>query len=66
MLERSEEATIIEGERMEWSKGDLFAVPPWKWHHHENSSNGDVILFSIDDWPAMKALGFYRKEEAAP
>ena len=56
--------TVIEGERLEWGKGDIFGVPPWTWHHHENTSRGDTILFSVDDWPAMKKLGFYMKEEA--
>ena len=46
------------------SKGDIFAVPAWNWHHHENTRSDDTILFSIDDWPAMKKLGFYMKEEA--
>jgi len=59
-----EGAIVIEGERLEWHKGDIFAVPAWKWHHHENAKNSDSILFSIDDWPAMKKLGFYMKEEA--
>jgi gentisate 1,2-dioxygenase len=59
-------ALVIEGERLEWHRGDIFAVPAWNWHHHENVGNGDSILFSIDDWPAMKKLGFYLKEEAAP
>ena len=54
---------VIEGERLDWRRGDIFAVPAWKWHHHENSNRGEAILFSIDDWPAMKKLGFYRKEE---
>ena len=44
--------------------GDIFAVPAWTWHHHENTNDDDTILFSIDDWPAMKKLGFYMKEEA--
>lgn len=56
--------TVIEGERLEWDAGDLFAIPAWKWHHHENAGAGDAILFSVDDWPAMKALGHYWKEEA--
>jgi gentisate 1,2-dioxygenase len=56
-------ATEIEGERVEWGPGDLFVVPPWRWHHHENGST-DAILFSIDDWPAMTKLGFYKKEGA--
>jgi gentisate 1,2-dioxygenase len=57
-------AVVIEGERLEYGTGDIFAVPPWKWHHHENTRNAETILFSIDDWPAMKKLGFYMKEEA--
>ncbi len=57
-------AIIIEGERLEWNKGDIFATPAWKWHHHENGEAGDSILFSIDDWPAMTKMGFYRKEQA--
>jgi gentisate 1,2-dioxygenase len=59
-----EGALVIEGERLEWRRGDIFAVPAWKWHRHENTNDGDSILFSIDDWPAMKKLGFYLKEEA--
>jgi gentisate 1,2-dioxygenase len=58
-------ALIIEGERLVWTKGDIFAVSAWKWHHHENGTTGDSILFSIDDWPAMSKLGFYRKEIAS-
>jgi gentisate 1,2-dioxygenase len=59
-----EGAVVIEGERLEYQRGDIFAVPAWKWHHHENTHRQDTILFSIDDWPAMKKLGFYMKEEA--
>lgn len=61
-----EGVTVIDGERLEWHRGDIFGIPAWKWHHHENASSGDTVLFSIDDWPAMRKLGFYRKEEAAP
>jgi gentisate 1,2-dioxygenase len=59
-----EGAVVIEGERLEYHPGDIFAVPAWTWHHHENTGDNDSILFSIDDWPAMKKLGFYMKEEA--
>jgi hypothetical protein len=52
----------MESERLEYHKGDIFAVPTWKWHYHENTRNDDAILFSIDDWPAMKKLGFYMKQ----
>jgi gentisate 1,2-dioxygenase len=59
-----EGAVVIENDRLEWHKGDIFAVPPWRWHYHENTPDADSILFSIDDWPAMKKLGFFMKEEA--
>lgn len=59
-----EGTTYIENERIDWQRGDVFGVPAWKWHSHENRSGGDATLFSIDDWPAMSKLGFYRKEEA--
>jgi gentisate 1,2-dioxygenase len=59
-----EGAVLIEGERLEYQRGDIFAIAAWKWHHHENTHRDDTILFSIDDWPAMKKLGFYMKEEA--
>lgn len=59
-----EGAVAIEEERLEYHPGDIFAVPAWTWHHHENTTDGDTILFSIDDWPAMTMLGFYMKEEA--
>jgi gentisate 1,2-dioxygenase len=55
---------VTESERLEDHKGDIFAVPAWKWHHHENTRNDDAILFYINDWPAMKKLGFYMKEAA--
>jgi gentisate 1,2-dioxygenase len=61
---QGEGVTTVEGERIEWATGDLFNVPPWTWHQHENQGTGDAILFSIDDWPAMTKLGFYKKEVA--
>lgn len=60
-----EGVTTIEDERIEWGPGDLFLVPPWKWHSHQSTGSADAILFSIDDWPAMTKLGFYKKEEEA-
>ena len=62
---QGEGVTVVEDQRLEWSSGDIFMVPPWTWHQHENSVLGDAILFSMDDWPAMSKLGFYKYEEAA-
>lgn len=59
---RGKGATIIDGERYEWSQGDIFVVPPWSWHRHENLQDADTILYSMNDWPALKALGLFQEE----
>jgi len=60
---RGRGVTVVENERLEWEKGDSFVLPLWSWHHHENRSKEAAILFSINDRPALEALGFYREEE---
>jgi gentisate 1,2-dioxygenase len=55
-------ATWIGTERFAWEQGDSFVVPLWSWHAHENSSREPAILFSINDRPAIEALGFFREE----
>ncbi|MGH7826471.1 MAG: cupin domain-containing protein [Candidatus Binatia bacterium] len=47
---------------LEWKKGDSFVVPLWQWHSHENLSDEEAVLFSINDRPAMEALQLYREE----
>jgi len=59
---RGEGRTDVAGERLEWTQGDIFCVPPWAWHRHENPASEDAILYSVDDWPAMAKMGFYRME----
>ena len=59
---RGSGATVVDGERLEWSQGDILVVPPWSWHHHENTSDSDAMLFAVDDWPTFKALALYREE----
>jgi gentisate 1,2-dioxygenase len=54
--------TEIAGETLEWSEGDVFCIPPWAWHRHENLGHDEAILHSIDDWPTMAKMGFYRLE----
>jgi len=55
-------ATEVDGQLFEWSEGDIFVIPPWAWHSHENRADEDSILYSMNDWPALKALGLYREE----
>ncbi|WP_037605994.1 cupin domain-containing protein [Streptacidiphilus rugosus] len=58
--------SVIAGRRYTWQKGDVFCVPSWAWHEHANlDPSEDACLFSFNDFPAMRSLGFLR-EEAHP
>ncbi len=63
---RGEGTTVIDGQELAWAQNDCFAVPNWTVHqHHNRSSNGDAILFSVHDTPVLRALGLYREEQKA-
>jgi gentisate 1,2-dioxygenase len=57
---RGSGATTIDGERFEWSRGDVMAAPAWRPHFHEASD--DAILLRVTDAPVMQRLGFHRVE----
>jgi gentisate 1,2-dioxygenase len=60
---KGEGVTVIDGQRLVWGKGDIYAMPPWVLHEHANSSaSEDAVLFSIQDTPVLKALGLYYEE----
>jgi gentisate 1,2-dioxygenase/1-hydroxy-2-naphthoate dioxygenase len=59
---RGSGTTWIGDEKFDWQQGDSFVVPLWSWHAHENNSGEPAILFSINDRPALEALGFFREE----
>jgi 1-hydroxy-2-naphthoate dioxygenase len=54
--------TTVGGKELEWNEGDIFTVPLWSWHCHENPSQNEAILFSINDRPVKEALALYREE----
>jgi gentisate 1,2-dioxygenase len=54
--------TRVSANNLNWEQGDLFVVPSWQWHSHENNNDEDAILFSITDRPAVQVLGLYREE----
>ncbi len=60
---RGRGTTIVNDERLEWEEGDIFVVPPWYWHEHENRRDEDSLLYSITDWPSMVSLGIFREEK---
>ncbi len=57
-----EGVTVIGDERLEWSKGDCFTIPTWKWHSHEQVGTAPAILFSAHDQPVLEALNYFREE----
>jgi len=59
---RGQGCTLVGGTRLEWKKGDSFVVPLWQWHSHENVSDDEAVIFSINDRPVMEALQLYREE----
>jgi len=54
--------SLIGGRRFDWEEKDIFALPSWAPHSHANASaTDDAVLFSFNDFPAMRALGLYRE-----
>jgi gentisate 1,2-dioxygenase len=55
--------TDIDGVRHEWGEGDFLAVPPRARHAHGNDGGAPAILYSVQDVPLLRTLGFYRVED---
>ena len=53
--------TEVDGTVLEWSKNDVFVVPPWKRYAHKAQEQS--VLFSISDRPAQEALGIWREDK---
>lgn len=50
--------SIVDGEKIEWEKGDLVLAPAWSAHEHCNTSETeDAILVTFQDVPAVSNLG---------
>ena len=54
--------TKVSANELHWDQSDIFVVPSWQWHSHENTTHEDAILFSISDRPTTDVLGLYREE----
>jgi gentisate 1,2-dioxygenase len=54
--------SVVAGRQLDWTQGDFFVVPPWAWHEHGSQGREPAILFSVQDVPALTALGLYREE----
>lgn len=60
---RGSGASVVDGQRMEWSEGDMFVVPSWMALEHCSDTGAD--LFSLGDAPVLRALGIYREQRLA-
>lgn len=61
---KGEGYSIIDGKRLEWSKGDTFVLPSWALHEHgTDTTDDDAVLFSMSDLPVIEAMGLYREQE---
>jgi len=57
--------TVVGDTVMEWGPNDMFVVPSWMPHRHENlSATEDACLYSVSDAPAIRRLDLYREEPA--
>jgi gentisate 1,2-dioxygenase len=56
--------TVIDGKTYAWEPGDFLVIPPNAWHEHANETSEPSVLFSIQDFPTLKALGLYFEELA--
>jgi gentisate 1,2-dioxygenase len=52
----------IGGQRFEWEKNDIFAVPNFLWRRHVNTGSGDAVLYSVSDNALIKNIGQYRAQ----
>jgi gentisate 1,2-dioxygenase len=55
--------SVVDGRRLDWARGDTFAVPTWAAHEHANDSGEDAVLFSFSDAPVLEALGLLRTQD---
>lgn len=57
---QGEGSSVLNGQRFDWTAGDMMAIPSWAIVEHEASEPTD--FFAITDAPVVKALGLYREE----
>src|SRR5579859_3048372 len=52
--------SVINGQRFDWGRGDMFVVPSWAAVEHCASATAD--LFAVTDKPMMQALALFREQ----
>ncbi|MCB0419984.1 MAG: cupin domain-containing protein [Bdellovibrionales bacterium] len=55
---------FIGDKEYDWKPNDVFVVPSWVWHHHENhSSKSPAFMHSISDATLTAKLNMYREQQ---
>jgi gentisate 1,2-dioxygenase len=49
--------TFIEGQAVEWEKGDAVYIPIWAWHYHRNGSFTECLYIACENAPLLQNLG---------
>jgi gentisate 1,2-dioxygenase len=52
----------IGGQRFDWEKNDILAVPNFLWRRHVNTGKDDAVLYTVSDAALLRALGQYRSQ----
>lgn len=52
----------IGGDRFEWGKNDIMAVPNFLWRRHVNTGKHDAVLYTVSDAALLRGLGQYRSQ----
>lgn len=56
--------SIVEEEKIEWEKGDVFYAPAWLSHEHVNTSEDqDAVLYTFQDVSELSRTGAWFIEE---
>ena len=63
---RGRGSSLVDGQQLDWEEKDVFCVPGWAYHEHQNTSSQEpAVLFSFSDSPVLRAISLLR-EEAHP
>ncbi|NRB39950.1 MAG: cupin domain-containing protein [Pseudomonadales bacterium] len=50
--------SMIEGQKVEWQKGDAIYIPNWAWHHHVNTDPKNAAKYlACENAPMLQNLG---------
>jgi gentisate 1,2-dioxygenase len=54
--------TEVGGNRFEWEKNDMMAVPNFLWRRHVNTGKNDAVLYTVSDAALLRGLAQYRSQ----